>query len=142
MARQTSVSWGLMIGKNPLWVAKQHGHSIATMLRAYAAWAEGAAEIDVEAIKSAMSRKDLAVDLPVAEAALQTAVPNPAPLAPSEIRVNSLITQGKPSTKPTADELAGVAGLLGAERLAPSGPPSGRNAVIELDARGRNTREK
>jgi hypothetical protein len=22
-----------MVGKNPLWVAKQHGHSIATMLR-------------------------------------------------------------------------------------------------------------
>jgi len=40
-----------MIGKNPLWVAKQHGHSIATMLRAYAAWAEGTAEVDVEAIK-------------------------------------------------------------------------------------------
>jgi integrase len=40
-ARQTSVSWDLMIGRNPLWVAKQHGHSIATMLRAYAAWAEG-----------------------------------------------------------------------------------------------------
>jgi hypothetical protein len=27
-----------MVGKNALWVAKQHGHSIATMLRAYAAW--------------------------------------------------------------------------------------------------------
>jgi integrase len=49
-ARQTSVSWSLMTGKNPLWVAKQHGHSIATMLRAYAAWAEGTAEVDVEAI--------------------------------------------------------------------------------------------
>jgi integrase len=49
-ARQTSVSWNLMCGKNALWVAKQHGHSIATMLRAYAAWAEGAAEVDVEAI--------------------------------------------------------------------------------------------
>jgi hypothetical protein len=33
-ARETSVSWNLMAGKNPLWVAKQHGHSIATMLRA------------------------------------------------------------------------------------------------------------
>ena len=30
-ARQTSVSWNLMVGKNPLWVAKQHGHSIATV---------------------------------------------------------------------------------------------------------------
>ncbi|MBS0417709.1 MAG: DUF3596 domain-containing protein [Proteobacteria bacterium] len=50
-ARQTSVSWSLMAGRNPLWVAKQHGHSIATMLRAYAAWADGTTEVDVEAIK-------------------------------------------------------------------------------------------
>jgi hypothetical protein len=26
-----------MIGKNPLWVAKQHGHSVQTMLEVYAA---------------------------------------------------------------------------------------------------------
>jgi hypothetical protein len=45
----------LMVGKNPLWVAKQHGHSIATMLRAYAAWAEDTAEVDVEAIKRSMN---------------------------------------------------------------------------------------
>ena len=31
-ARHSSVSWDLMLGRNPLWVAKQHGHSIATML--------------------------------------------------------------------------------------------------------------
>jgi integrase len=73
-ARQTSVSWCLMIGKNALWVAKQHGHSIATMLRAYAAWAEGTAEVDVEAIKRSMNASEapptnnLAVDLSVAEA--------------------------------------------------------------------------
>jgi hypothetical protein len=47
-----------MAGKNPLWVAKQHGHSIATMLRAYAAWAEGAAEVDVEAIKRSMNASE------------------------------------------------------------------------------------
>ena len=35
-------------------VAKQHGHSIATMLRAYAVWAEGAVEADVEATKRSM----------------------------------------------------------------------------------------
>ena len=29
-----------MLGRNPLWVAKQHGHSIATMLWVYAAWIE------------------------------------------------------------------------------------------------------
>src|SRR5262249_49171815 len=73
-ARQTSVSWNLMVGKNPLWVAKQHGHSIATMLRAYAAWAEGTAEVDVEAIKRSMDATEtpptrhLAVNLSVADA--------------------------------------------------------------------------
>jgi hypothetical protein len=54
-ARHTSVSWDLMVGRNPLWVAKQHGHSITTMLRAYAAWAENAVEADIEAIKGAMA---------------------------------------------------------------------------------------
>jgi integrase len=56
-ARHSSVSWNLMIGKNPLWVAKQHGHNITTMLRAYSAWAEGAVEEDVEAIRRAMQRR-------------------------------------------------------------------------------------
>jgi integrase len=54
-ARHTSVSWDLMVGQNPLWVAKQHGHSITTMLRAYAAWAEGAVDADIDAIKGAMA---------------------------------------------------------------------------------------
>jgi integrase len=54
-ARHSSVSWDLMVGRNPLWVAKQHGHSITTMLRAYAAWAEGAVETDIEAIQHAMA---------------------------------------------------------------------------------------
>ena len=43
-----------MIGKNPLWVAKQHGHSVQTMLDTYAAWTEGAKDSDVEAIRQAM----------------------------------------------------------------------------------------
>jgi hypothetical protein len=53
---------------------KQHGHSIATMLRAYAAWAEGAAEVDVEAIKRSMNEEKLptaiilAADLSLASA--------------------------------------------------------------------------
>jgi integrase len=50
-ARHSSVSWNLMIGKNPLWVAKQHGHSVQTMLEVYAAWTEGAKEADIEAIR-------------------------------------------------------------------------------------------
>jgi hypothetical protein len=63
-----------MIGKSPLWAAKQHGHSIAAVLRAYAAWAEGTAEVDAKAIKRSMNASEspatlnLAVNLSVAEA--------------------------------------------------------------------------
>jgi hypothetical protein len=53
-ARHSSVSWNLMIGGSALWVARQHGHSIATMLRSYAAWAEGAVESDLGAIRRAI----------------------------------------------------------------------------------------
>ena len=55
VARHTSVSWDLMIGRSALWVARQHGHSISTMLRFYAAWADGALESEVAAIRLAMS---------------------------------------------------------------------------------------
>ena len=54
-----------MIGKNALWVALQHGHSIATMLRAYAAWAEGSVETDIETIKSSMNLTPVPRKLPV-----------------------------------------------------------------------------
>ncbi len=43
-----------MLGKNLLWVAKQHGHSVQTMLDVYAAWIEGSKESDLEAIRQAM----------------------------------------------------------------------------------------
>jgi hypothetical protein len=39
-----------MAGRNPLRVARQPGHSISTMLRVRAAWAQGAVEADIEAI--------------------------------------------------------------------------------------------
>jgi integrase len=55
-ARHSFVSWNLMVGKNPLWVAKQHGHSLSTMLRVYAAWAEDMVESDVEAIRRSINR--------------------------------------------------------------------------------------
>jgi hypothetical protein len=38
----------------PLWVAKQHGHSVATMLRVYTAWMDSAPESDIAGIKDAM----------------------------------------------------------------------------------------
>jgi integrase len=54
-ARHTSVSWELMMGRSALWVARQHGHSIATMLRFYAAWAHGALGPDIAAIRAAVN---------------------------------------------------------------------------------------
>jgi hypothetical protein len=44
-----------MNGRRPLWVAKQHGHSITTMLNVYAAWTDEANEVDLDAIKCALS---------------------------------------------------------------------------------------
>jgi hypothetical protein len=58
VARHTSVSWNLMVGRNPLWVAKQHGNRIATMLSVYAAWTEDAAEEDIAASREAMNQAD------------------------------------------------------------------------------------
>ena len=49
-----------MLGKNLLWVAKQHGHSVEVMLRMYAAWLEGATEADIHVIKQAMERRPAA----------------------------------------------------------------------------------
>jgi hypothetical protein len=43
------------VDKCPLWVAKQHGHTVTTMLKAYAAWAEGATQSDIRAIQRAMT---------------------------------------------------------------------------------------
>jgi hypothetical protein len=66
-----------MIGRIPLWVAQQHGHSLLTMLRVYAAWTADASEGDAAAIREAMDyvpaapadgrlQTRLAVDLPPA----------------------------------------------------------------------------
>jgi integrase len=54
-ARHTSVSWNLIMGKNLLWVARQHGHSAAVMLKTYAKWIDGTTDEDVEALKRAFS---------------------------------------------------------------------------------------
>lgn len=53
-ARHSCVSWNLMIGGNPLFVSKQHGHSVITMLTTYAAWLESPLPTDVRAIRAAM----------------------------------------------------------------------------------------
>ena len=73
-ARHSSVSWNLMVGKNPLWVAKQHGHSVQTMLEVYAAWAEGAKESDIEASDARWSRvPEMALPRVAAKEAVQPA---------------------------------------------------------------------
>src|ERR1700675_4298061 len=56
-ARHSSVTWQPMLGKNLLWVAKQHGHSVEGMLRMYAAWLDGATESDINAIKESMEHR-------------------------------------------------------------------------------------
>jgi integrase len=50
-ARHSSVNWDLMLGRNPLFVAQQHGHSVLTMLSVYAAWTRGTPEADVVSIR-------------------------------------------------------------------------------------------
>jgi hypothetical protein len=43
-----------MLGRNPLFVAQQHGHSVLTMLSVYAAWTRGTPEADVVSIRRGM----------------------------------------------------------------------------------------
>jgi hypothetical protein len=122
-----------MAGKNPLWVAKQHGHSISTMLRAYAAWAEGTAEVDVEAIRRSMNATEapsainLAVDLSVAEALQAKRRLATRPTRTVQSCVNRLFRRGELALSQATEKLAGVAGLFGPAGLTPSGPSSGRS---------------
>ena len=55
--RHTSVTWNLMIGKNVLWVAKNHGHSTEVMLKTYAKWLEGSTKDDIALIEAAMGTR-------------------------------------------------------------------------------------
>lgn len=60
-ARHTSVSWNLMLDRNPMLVAKEHGHRVLTMLTLYAAWVEGAVETDIISIRATMGTRDQTV---------------------------------------------------------------------------------
>lgn len=53
-ARHSFVTWNLMVGKNFMWVADQHGHAPETMFTTYAKWQRGATEADIEQIRCAM----------------------------------------------------------------------------------------
>jgi integrase len=81
VARHSSVSWDLMVGRNPLWVAQQHGHGLVTMLSVYAAWTAGTLESNVDAIRSSM---------------LETH-PERAPVNPSYVNIKSLASSERPS---------------------------------------------
>ncbi len=110
-ARHSSVSWNLMAGKNVLWVAKQHGHSVVTMLRIYAAWAEGAVETDVEAIKRSMNlTENLAVDLSVAAPVRGSCASACTTLGVRDRAANSCSVR-KTRRKPGSTNLAGVEGF-------------------------------
>jgi integrase len=52
--RHTSVTWNLVIGKNLLFVAHNHGHSAVVMLKVYAKWLAGSTDKDVAKISAAM----------------------------------------------------------------------------------------
>lgn len=68
-ARHSSVSWMLMIGRNFLWVAEQHGHSPAVMLKTYAKWIRGADKNEAAKIVRAFG---FATDLPLAMVASES----------------------------------------------------------------------
>jgi hypothetical protein len=72
-ARHSCVSWNLIIGKKPLFVARQHGHSMVTMWRTYAAWMDGALESDIGLIR----------------ATIEGSVPEAPELAPSSVQRDS-----------------------------------------------------
>lgn len=113
-ARHSSVTWQLMLGKNLLWVAKQHGHSVEVMLRMYAAWLDGATDSDIHAIRQALERRPAAhVAIPDQRAAI-TAV-NEAinrtklivirPLQSAEFGSSLAVGNGEPSKPLNREEI-------------------------------------
>ena len=145
-----------MAGTNPLWVAKQHGHSISTMLRVYAAWAEGAVESDVEAIRRSMNRH--ARLKPISQCRT-SAVRRPLPVRDTHPAVGCVAREGSrrivgslavdlplqaeaktqvPETKEI--NLAEREGLFGPAGLTPSGRPPGVESDERLEAAGHDNR--
>jgi hypothetical protein len=52
-----------MMGKNLLWCARQHGHSVQVMTTTYAVWIEGSTEADLVAIRTAFEAEPTASQL-------------------------------------------------------------------------------
>jgi hypothetical protein len=138
-ARHSSVSWNLMIGKNPLFVARQHGHSLVAMWLTYAAWMDGALESDIGLIRAAMegSAPELApssvqrdsaaqVGLTLAERLSNTESGLPRDGAPvAEFGTRFVTRFGAVATQVPEEEEkeSGGEGGITRLRLAPAGPP-------------------
>jgi integrase len=66
--RDTSVTLSLMAGAEPLWVAKQHGHSVTVMMKSYARFIPRADKgRNLEAVNAALKLADSAVNPQYAE---------------------------------------------------------------------------
>jgi len=66
--RDTSVTLSLMAGADPLWVAKQHGHSVTVMMKSYARFIPRADKgRNLEAVNAALKLADSAVNPQYAE---------------------------------------------------------------------------
>ncbi len=87
------------------------------MLRAYAAWAEGTAEVDIEAIKRSMNASEappainLAVDLSVAEALQTRHALTARPERTTQSCPSRLFRLGELAGSSDAEKVAGVAGF-------------------------------
>jgi hypothetical protein len=125
-----------MIGKNPLFVAHQHGHSLVTMWRTYAAWMDGALESDIGLIRAAMEgsavpssaeRDNVAqARLTLAERVFNTESGLPREGSPvAEFGTRFVTRCGTLATQvPEAEEKEnGGEGGITRLRLAPAGPP-------------------
>jgi integrase len=77
IARHSSVSWRLMLGRNLMWCARQHGHSVPVMLSNYGTWIENATDADVEEIKRSMASEPTGAKVVIA-----ATVPSATPEAP------------------------------------------------------------
>ena len=142
-ARHSSVTWQLMLGRNLLWVAKQHGHSVEVMLRMYAAWLEGTTQADIDAIKESMERRaGTRVAIPDQRAAIAAANPGkdfPKLIVirpPESPEFGSRKWRAQQAIESRANKVAERVGLLAADAARPalrSGPlPLRGNVQIAL----------
>lgn len=118
-ARHSSISWNLMMGRNILWVATQHGHSVEVMLASYAKWLERAGDADVQEITRAFG---FATDLPPRAVASM-----PSAMIPQEMMWRSGRDSNPSSTASVPDAHSAVA-----PKAVPSSPPQSPDLPPDL----------